>query len=77
MNTDRESLESERNYLAALALVDTALLGIEEDSKISLHPKLKKRIAEEIVKNPALTKDLFSSNFFNKFLKNILEKEIY
>jgi hypothetical protein len=68
---------SEKELLAASALVEAALLNYEVNSKVSLHPKLKKRISQEIAKNPLLTKELFASEFFNKFLRSLMEEEFY
>lgn len=64
---------SNKNLQAAIAIVDAAILGTHDNSKVTLHPKLKKIIALEIAKQPSLTPDLFSPDFFSKFLKKILE----
>ena len=77
MTNQQSNSISEKDFLAASALVDTALLSFEVKSKVSLHPKLKKRISQEIAKNPVLTKDLFDPNFFNKFLRSLMEEEFY
>lgn len=73
MSSQQDIPISEKNLHAAMAVVDAAILGAHDNSKVRLHPKLKKIIALEIAKQPSLTSDLFSPDFFSKFLEKILE----
>lgn len=65
---------NQKDLLAAEAVVNVALIRLEDKNKLGFHPHLKQLIAHEIAADPSLTMDLFGPNFLNKFVNKTSPK---